>query len=83
MSDDAYSAALNLVKDHTLLEADCVLRHLAAEVRARRHIRDVARELVASEAYDGEPSEEQDRAAYQRWIGARKRLYAALEGLGR
>jgi len=80
---DALKDAQELIENHALLEADCVLRHLAAEVRALRHIRDVARELVASEAYDGEPSEEQDRAAYQRWIGARKRLYAALEGLGR
>lgn len=81
--NDALKDAEELIESHALLEADMALRHLVAEVRALRRIRDVARELVASEAYDGEPSEEQDRAAYQQWIGARKRLYAALEGLGR
>lgn len=80
---DVLKDAADLIEGHALLEADAVLRSLVAEVRELRHIRDVARALVTSEGYDGEPSEEQDRAAYQRWIGERKRLYAALEGLGR
>ena len=55
MSDDAYSAALNLVKDHTLLEADSVLRALVAEIERLRKIKAAAQRYIAASSDDSAP----------------------------
>ena len=62
MSDDAYSAALNLVKDHTLLEADSVLRALVAEIERLRKIKAAAQRYIAASSDDSAPYSEEYKA---------------------
>jgi len=85
VSDDAYSAALNLVKDHTLLEADSVLRALVAEIERLRKGRggksqerwmiDVT--LTSTDGHEQRPAREQDEDSGAMGVDEHARLVGA------